>query len=149
MKSIIPLTALAAVLTLSQPAIAESKHQSDEQHSKSPSAKMDKTKNEKVELCHQTMNFTHVVLNLPPKAANQHIENHGDFLPVTFYEDSDGDGLGNSDVYFSSCEDSVAGYVLNGDDLDDNDPYVNPPDGEGPGDGVDEGDTGGGNDDDL
>ena len=126
MKTIIPLTALAVVFGMSQPAFA----------------------GEKVEVCHLTMNFNHVVLNLPPKAANKHIRNHGDFLPVTFYEDSDDDGLGNADVYFSSCEESVAGYVLNGDDLDDNDPYVNPP-GDSGNNGPDEGDTGGGNDDDL
>jgi len=39
---------------------------------------------------------------------------------LTWYQDADGDGLGDPDVTFSSCE-APSGYVSNSDDLDDTD----------------------------
>ncbi len=44
---------------------------------------------------------------------------------VTSYEDADGDGYGNPDVYLWSCN-VPRTYVLNSDDCDDTDPLANP-----------------------
>lgn len=103
MKNILLLSAAVAVLTFAEPAFA--------------------AKKTKVELCHYNGHGSFRVLTLPSKAANSHIRSHGDFLPSTFYEDADGDGYGNADVYFTSCEETEAGFVVNGDDLDDTNPY--------------------------
>ncbi|GHB03413.1 hypothetical protein GCM10009069_27630 [Algimonas arctica] len=103
MKNILLLSATVAVLAFAEPAFA--------------------AKKAKVELCHYNGHGSFRVLTLPSKAANSHIRSHGDFLPTTFYEDADGDGYGNADVYFTSCEETEAGFVVNGDDLDDTNPY--------------------------
>lgn len=45
------------------------------------------------------------------------------FLPVIYYQDADGDGLGNKDITASICSNTApAGYVTNSDDINDNDP---------------------------
>ncbi|MFN5622170.1 MAG: hypothetical protein ACK478_12790, partial [Flavobacteriales bacterium] len=43
-----------------------------------------------------------------------------------FYLDEDGDGLGSGDVVFSTCDESLPGYSLNGLDCDDASPLVFP-----------------------
>lgn len=44
------------------------------------------------------------------------------FLPVIYYQDADGDGLGNKDIMASVCSNTAPeGYVTNSDDLNDND----------------------------
>lgn len=55
----------------------------------------------------------------------------------TWYEDADGDGFGNPDTEFTTCE-SVSGYVSVGEDCDDSNPDVYPGADEGWYDGVDQ-----------
>ncbi len=45
--------------------------------------------------------------------------------PTTYYQDLDGDGYGNSEVWLQAC-DPPAGYVPEGGDCDDTDSLVNP-----------------------
>jgi hypothetical protein len=43
-----------------------------------------------------------------------------------WYTDADGDGFGDPDTLWATCQDNIEGYVDNGDDCDDTDPFVNP-----------------------
>ena len=45
--------------------------------------------------------------------------------PIIWYEDGDGDGFGNSEKWVSTCLEQE-GYVLNGDDCNDNDAKAYP-----------------------
>ncbi|WP_164518087.1 hypothetical protein [Pseudoalteromonas rubra] len=80
-------------------------------------------KGEKIDVCHHSRYDVHVI-TVSMKAVNKHIQNHGDFLPYTLYQDSDYDGFGNADISIQSCVDYVDGYVDNDTDLDDTDPNV-------------------------
>lgn len=80
-------------------------------------------KGKKVDVCHHSRYDVHVI-NIPVKAANKHIMNHGDYLPFKLYKDSDYDGFGDPDVSIQSCDDYVDGYVDNDTDLDDTDPNI-------------------------
>lgn len=80
-------------------------------------------KDEKLDICHYSTYDVHVI-NVSVSAANKHIQNHGDFLPYTLYEDSDYDGFGNPDVSIQTCMDEMDGFVNNDTDLDDTDPYI-------------------------
>jgi hypothetical protein len=80
-------------------------------------------KGEKVDVCHHSTYDVHVI-NVSVSAANQHIQNHGDFLPYTLYEDSDFDGFGNPDVSVQTCMEEMDGFVSNDSDLDDTDPNI-------------------------
>ena len=78
---------------------------------------------DKLDICHMTGNGSKIVLNVPSKAANKHLM-HYDHLPITLYEDADGDGHGNAEIQMKSCEEDVYGYVESDDDLDDTNPSI-------------------------
>ena len=68
-------------------------------------------------------------------SAVAHQLNHGDFSPILFYPDVDGDGFGTGDEE-AGCSIPL-GFVENMDDCNDGDPAVSPDADEIPGDGVD------------
>ncbi len=47
-------------------------------------------------------------------------------VPVTWYEDNDGDGYGNPSMTISTCESSPSGYVANNFDCDDGNSSIHP-----------------------
>ncbi len=81
--------------------------------------------NHKVDLCHVDSEGAIVLLNVSERAVPKHLNNHGDFLPLAFYSDGDGDGFGDSAAMVTACT-APDGFVDNGNDCDDTDPDVNP-----------------------
>ena len=88
-----------------------------------------------VDICHVTGQGKVRLMSVNENAVPAHL-GHGDFFPVAFFADADGDGFGNAGV---SVEDytAPAGFVDNSDDCDDREPAVNPDAEEILGDGVD------------
>ncbi len=58
--------------------------------------------NAKVELCHPTGNGSINTIEVSVNALKSHI-NHEDHCPLTWFEDADGDGLGDAEVSTESC----------------------------------------------
>ena len=86
-------------------------------------------------VCHVSGNGTVSQLNINQSAISSHLA-HGDFLPLDFYADVDGDGYGDPNNMVSACT-APSGTVANADDCDDQDAAVNPGAGEICDDGVD------------
>ncbi len=89
----------------------------------------------KVDVCHVTGSGSVLTLNVSENAVPAHL-GHGDYLPLTFYTDADGDGFGDPASSVKVCE-TPAGYVADATDCDDGDAATNPGAEEVPGDGVD------------
>ncbi len=89
----------------------------------------------KVDVCHVTGSGSILTLNVSQNALPAHL-NHGDFLPLPFYADADGDGFGDAASSVEACE-APAGYAADGTDCDDSDAATHPGAQEIPGDGVD------------
>jgi len=78
----------------------------------------------KQDVCHLDGDSgTYFILNVAAPAVSAHL-GHGDYLPLTFYEDADGDGFGAGPA-FQGCE-IPPGFADNDADCDDSDPAVNP-----------------------
>jgi len=88
----------------------------------------------KVDVCHVTGSGVFII-NVSSNALGGHL-GHGDFLPLTFYADADGDGYGDAATSVVACE-APAGFVEDGTDCDDTDAAVHPGAEEVPGDGID------------
>ncbi len=102
----------------------------------------------KSDVCHPAGNSGNVLtLNVNNNAVPAHLA-HGDWLPITFYGDADGDGYGDAGDTTEACE-QPAGTATNGDDCDDDDAGVHPGAAETPYDGVDNDCDAGTPDDDL
>jgi len=81
-------------------------------------------KQPKQDVCHYDADSgTYSIINVAAPAVPAHL-GHGDFLPLTFYADDDGDGYGAGPA-FQGCE-IPAGFADNDDDCDDTDAAVNP-----------------------
>lgn len=81
-------------------------------------------KQPKQDVCHLDADSgTYFILNIAAPAVPAHLA-HGDYLPLTFYQDSDGDGFGAGPA-FQGCA-IPAGFADNDDDCDDTDAAVNP-----------------------
>ena len=81
-------------------------------------------KQAKVEVCQATGNGGVHLIEVSENALDAHL-GHGDWLPLDFFADGDGDGFGDP---ADAIEDCVAptGYVEDATDCDDADPDVNP-----------------------
>ena len=71
----------------------------------------------KVKVCHVTGNGKVLLLSIGSPALYAHL-GHGDYEPYTYYQDNDGDGLGNPHVAIEACE-QPDGFVENPDDPND------------------------------
>jgi len=71
----------------------------------------------KVTLCHVTGSGNVNALSVSESAVPAHLQ-HGDFSPINFYADADGDGLGDPATTVLACT-APEGYVDNSDDCDD------------------------------
>ncbi|EIF51025.1 hypothetical protein [Sulfurovum sp. AR] len=80
-------------------------------------------KEEKGVICHYTGNGDVKSLSVAVSSHQDHIDQHDDYFPQTYFADKDGDGYGNSLDSMSSCTD-VERYVLDNTDLDDNDTSI-------------------------
>jgi len=78
---------------------------------------------EKGVICHITGNGSVKSLSVAVSSHQDHLYQHGDYFPETYFADTDGDGFGNATDSKSSCV-YVLGYVLNNTDLDDTDPTI-------------------------
>ena len=73
--------------------------------------------NQKVQICHVTSGSNgYVLIEVSENALDAHLD-HGDYLPSTLYDDTDGDGRGDpASEAVVSCE-AIDGMVDNDDDL--------------------------------
>lgn len=78
----------------------------------------------KVDVCHVTGSGAIHTLNVSTSAVSAHLA-HGDFLPLTFFADVDGDGYGDPIAPVEACE-APTGTVDNADDCDDTDALTSP-----------------------
>ncbi len=138
--SLILLLALASLPTsLTVPeTFADSDSGSDSDSGDSDSGDSDSdsdSDSDRVDICHVTGSGSIKAKRVSPNAVPAHL-NHGDFLPLAFYADADGDGFGDAASSVEACE-APAGFVGDDTDCDDGDAAVNPGAEEIPGDGVD------------
>ncbi len=77
---------------------------------------------DKVSVCHAGHDGAVLMLNISVNAEAAHF-GHGDWAPVTWYADDDGDGFGDAGVSAESC-DQPDGFVGNANDVDDTDPLI-------------------------
>ena len=90
----------------------------------------------KSDICHWDADAgVFFIINIADAAYDKHIA-HGDKEPEIYYEDLDGDGFGNPDVYVGVCE-APDGFVPNSTDCNDSDASINPDAVEICGDGID------------
>ena len=90
----------------------------------------------KVAICHYSEDGTWRELNISQNALQAHLD-HGDYLPTTWYIDTDGDGYGDASNSTVDCS-QPDGYANNPDDCDDNNAAVNPGATEIPYNGIDD-----------
>lgn len=90
----------------------------------------------KLNICHIDEEGIVHTINIAEPANKAHIT-HGDYQPITFYEDTDGDVFGNPDVSLDLCE-QPEGYVNDNTDCDDSDVAIYPGALEIPYDGIDQ-----------
>lgn len=72
----------------------------------------------KSDICHyDEVNGVWFSINIADAAYDKHLA-HGDYAPITYYLDADGDGFGNPDVTLSVVDcNQPDGYVDNSDDI--------------------------------
>lgn len=90
----------------------------------------------KVEICHLVGSGGVIPITVAAAARPAHLA-HGDYLPLAFYADADGDGFGDPDASTTACV-APEGMVGNDDDCDDGASFVNPDATDACGDSVDE-----------
>jgi len=86
-------------------------------------------------ICHVSKGAGVGPLEVGDAAVRAHL-GHGDYLPLSFYADADGDGFGDPDDVLLACA-APDGAVDNADDCDDQDASVSPEATDACGDGVD------------
>ena len=90
----------------------------------------------KVDVCHPAGKSGNVLtLNINANALQAHL-NHGDWLPMTWFADADGDGFGDANAPVTGCV-QPEGTVEDDEDCNDADATVNPDAEEICGDGID------------
>ena len=70
----------------------------------------------KVDICHIDDQGNIHLISVNENAVPAHV-NHGDFFPVEFFADADGDGFGDASISVEDCT-APAGFVDNSDDCD-------------------------------
>ncbi len=124
---LLAVTALPALLTVTAPpAFADSD---------SDSGSDSDSDSDKVDICHVNGSGSIKAKRVNANAVQRHLD-HGDFLPLTFYADADGDGYGDAVGAALACE-APAGFTGDGTDCDDSNAAVNPGASEVEGDGID------------
>lgn len=78
-----------------------------------------------VKICHVTRQGEVTPIGIPERAVQRHMS-HGDFRPIEFFADRDGDGLGDPSHSEKRCK-APRGFVENADDCDDSDAGVGGP----------------------
>lgn len=81
---------------------------------------------DKTTVCHLTNSETNPVVEIcvSNNAVDKHVNKHGDYLQITYYEDNDGDTYG-SDVTTLACV-KPDGFADRSGDCNDNEPDINP-----------------------
>jgi len=80
--------------------------------------------NNKVDICHVQGNDDVHMIEVSENALDTHLD-HGDYLPIAFFSDDDGDGFGDASDSATDCE-APAGYVEDATDCDDGNPSIHP-----------------------
>ena len=77
------------------------------------------TAGERADICHLKGNGQFVQIQVSVNALDAHYAK-GALDPFILFEDADGDGYGNAASFIQTCDASMAGYVTNDSDPDDN-----------------------------